>query len=92
MAATAVHPDQITFESDRTLTWYQPVPTVHYGFCSECGATLFWKADDSPDKFCIAAGTLDPPTGLRTTKAGWVSEAADYHDRQSGLVEFDLDC
>lgn len=88
MAATAVHPDQFSFDADATMTWYQPVPTVHYGFCNTCGATLFWKADADPNKLCIAAGTLDQPTGLRTTKAWWVAEAGDYHERQQGLADF----
>lgn len=35
----------------------------------------------------IAVGTLDQPTGLRTTAAWWVSEAGDYHERQAGLTE-----
>ena len=35
----------------------------------------------------MAAGTLDQPTGLRTTAAWWVSEAGDYHERQGGLTE-----
>ena len=88
MAATAVPPDRLTLIADTTLTWYDPTPEVHYGFCNGCGSTLFWKSDDAPEKFCIAAGTLDQPTGLRTTKAWWVSEAADYHERATGLAEF----
>lgn len=91
LAATAVHTDQIAFDSDLTLSWYDPVQTVHYGFCKTCGSTLFWKTDEDPDKLCIAAGTLDQPTGLRTTKAWYVAGAGDYHDRQQGLADFDLE-
>ena len=29
----------------------------------------------------ICAGALDPPTGLSTEQAWWVSEASDYHTR-----------
>jgi hypothetical protein len=88
MAATAVHPDQLTFRTNDTLRWYDPVPTVHYGFCATCGSTLFWKADEVAGKICISAGTLDQPTGLSTTKAWWVAEAGDYHERAPGVVEF----
>jgi hypothetical protein len=91
MAATATDPANVTLDSDSTLTWYHPVPDVHYGFCSVCGSTLFWRADGSPGKLCIAAGTLDQPTGLHTTKAWWVSESGDYHERQQGVAEFDLE-
>jgi hypothetical protein len=88
LAATAAHPDAVTLEAEETLRWYAPDPTVAYGFCGTCGSTLFWKALAIPDKLCIAAGTLDQPTGLRTTTAWWVAEAADYHDRAPGLREF----
>lgn len=91
MAATAVHPDQLRMTADATLRWYDPVPTVHYGFCGTCGSTLFWKADGEPAKICISAGTLDQPTGLRTTAAWWVSEAGDYHERSAGLHEFQIE-
>jgi len=89
MAATAVRPEQIRFESDSTLRWYDPVDTVHYGFCGVCGSTLFWRTDDIPGKLSIAAGTLDQPTGLRTVQAWWVAEAGDYHERQHGIEEFE---
>jgi hypothetical protein len=91
MAATAARPDEVTLEGDDALVWYEPAPGVFYGFCRCCGSTLFWRADAHPEKLSITAGTLDQPTGLRTTEAWWVAEAADYHDRQAGLSEHDRD-
>jgi hypothetical protein len=35
----------------------------------------------------ICAGVLDPPTGLRTVAAWWISEASDYHERP-GVREY----
>ena len=87
MAATAAHPDQVTFAADDTLRWYQPDDTVEYGFCSQCGSSLFWRAIAIPDKLCITAGSLDQPTGLTTTKAWWIAEAGDYHVRAIGVDE-----
>ena len=81
MAATAADPDQVEFIAQDTLRWYSPDPTVEYGFCGTCGSSLFWRAAAIPDKLCICAGTLDLPTGLRTVRAIWVAEAADYHER-----------
>lgn len=79
MAATAADVTTVSFESDETLRWYDSTPTVQYGFCSTCGATLFWRAADKPDHLSITAGSLDHPTGLRTTVALFVDEAGDYH-------------
>lgn len=78
MAATSAAITDVNFESDDTLTWYSAQLGVSYGFCNRCGATLFWKADDKPDRLSICAGTLDQPTGLRTEGVLFGDETADY--------------
>jgi len=81
MAATSAALEQITLgDQERLLRWYT-VPGAAYGFCSRCGSSLFWRGDDDPARISIGAGVLDPPTGLVTEEAWWVSEASDYHDR-----------
>jgi hypothetical protein len=49
------------------------------GFCGECGSTLFW---DAPGRhtISIAAGTLDPPTGLATVEHIYTAGASDYYE------------
>ena len=66
---------------DGALRWWTPdeEPAVSYGFCSGCGASLFWRAADRPGTVSVAAGTLDPPTGLTTVHALFTAEASDYH-------------
>lgn len=92
MAATAVHPDHVTIaDDDASLVWYSPDPTVQYGFCGRCGSSLFWRAGAHPEKLCITAGSMDQPTGLRTTTAWWMAEHGDYHTPQPGLIEHSHD-
>lgn len=82
MAATSARLDDLSIEdADSLLTWFWPVDEAGYGFCSRCGSSLFWQSTADPERWSICAGTLDPPTGLRTVKAWWVSEASDYHSR-----------
>lgn len=88
MAATAAHPSEVRIEGS-SLTWWEAAPGVEYGHCGRCGSSLFWRAAAHPDKLCITAGSLDQPTGLRTTRAWYVAEVGDYHERSAGLVEFD---
>lgn len=87
LAATAAPADMVTFQAEETLAWYSPDGSVQYGFCKRCGSTLFWRTSQSDPLLRITAGTLDGPTGLTTTKAWWVAEAGDYHERQAGLTE-----
>ncbi len=91
MAATHARRDDVSFSSERGLRWYSPEPTVEYGFCGECGSSLFWRTTAQPDEMSICAGPLEQPTGLRTTAAWWMSEHADYHTPPAGLAEYELD-
>jgi len=82
MAATAAPTDDVDIDDpEGQLRWYDPAPEASYGFCGRCGSSLFWRAADSSGWISICAGTLEPPTGLRTVAAWWVGEASDYHDR-----------
>lgn len=67
------------FAGTETLTWYQSSPGVQYGFCSQCGSSLFWRSVDKPDSLSIMAGSLDHPTGLGTDVALFMAEHGDYH-------------
>ncbi len=81
VAATAADVGQIDLTGEDLLRWYSPDPSVAYGFCSRCGSSLFWKADELGGHRSIMAGALDQPTGLRTTDAWWTAEAGDYFER-----------
>ena len=48
------------------------------GFCRECGASVFWERFVG-ELVSIAAGTLDAPTGLTTTRQIYVAHAGDYY-------------
>lgn len=82
MAATqAALEDISTEDADSLLRWFFPVPEAGYAFCSRCGSSLFWQSAADPSRRSICAGTLHAPTGLRTTRALWTSQASDYHSR-----------
>jgi len=82
MAATSArHEDMGIDDADGLLHWFFPVPDAGYAFCSRCGSSLFWQSTSEPSRRSICAGTLDPPTGLTTSQAWWVSQASDYHSR-----------
>lgn len=82
-AATSTPPDELHIESEVTLRWYQRTDDVRYGFCVTCGSTLFWCSADKPKSMVIMAGSIDQPTGLRTTMALFVGEHGDYFTPES---------
>src|SRR3954451_7223151 len=81
MAATSTDVADVSIEdATQQLTWH-PVPGAEYGFCRACGSSLFWRAESSPSRITICAGSLKPPTGMRTVEAWWASQASDYFIR-----------
>lgn len=83
MAATNTDVNDLVFDQGvDSVKWWTPEeePTVGYGFCMHCGSSLFWGSSSKPGRYSVAAGTLDPPTGLSTVHALFVAEAGDYHE------------
>jgi hypothetical protein len=60
------------------LRWYEDGDRAR-GFCARCGASLFWRAAGR-DTVSVTAGTLDPPTGLRTIAQIFVADRGDYYE------------
>ncbi len=87
-ATSAAVADVEIDDTEALLTWFEPVDEAAYGFCGRCGSSLFWQGASAPEQLSICAGTLEPPTGMRTMAAWWVSEASDYHQRPA-LPEHD---
>jgi hypothetical protein len=81
-ATTAVTRDNLVLLEKRGLRWIgspRSDARARRGFCSECGSSLFWDAPDR-DTISIAAGALDPPTGLRTVREIYTESAGDYYE------------
>ena len=78
-AYTAAPKSSLRLTESRGLKWYVSSPIARRGFCGECGGTLFWERP-AGDLVSIAAGTLDGPTGLKTTLQIYVDDAGDYYE------------
>ena len=76
-AYTAVPREALRLVVQETLTWYVDVNGRRRGFCSGCGATLFWS-DESEGTISVSAGALEGSTGLVTMRHIYVADAADW--------------
>jgi hypothetical protein len=45
--------------------------TVNFGFCPECGGTVFWEAEMRPDMILVAVGTFADPGFERPSLSVW---------------------
>lgn len=89
-AYTATDRQNLVMVQSDTLKWFRSItdetPDVYRGFCGRCGSSLFWDPRGKP-RISIAAGALDAPTGLKTSRHVWVSQKGDYYRITDELVQ-----
>lgn len=85
-ASTNVAREALTVHGAENLTWYPSSERVRRGFCSTCGAFLFW---DPLDKHyvAVAMGAFDQPTGTRLAVHIFMADKGDYYDIADGLPQ-----
>jgi hypothetical protein len=79
---TAARRQDLVLSGGSEVSWIESPGSerrARRGFCGRCGSSLFW---DPPGRatISIAAGTLDPPTGLRVAAHWYASQAGDYYE------------
>ena len=77
-ASVLVPDEQFTLLSDDTLKWRCSSEFANRGFCTECGSRLFYKHNEEKS-IAVAAGTLDPPSGLGFDRHIFVKDKGDYY-------------
>ena len=88
-AMSSAHRDDVSIDQPGSVRWFT-VPgdglRPRRGFCPTCGSSLLW---DAPERSTIGitAGTMDSPTGLRTSGHVYVSKASDYEVFADGLPQ-----
>lgn len=70
--------DALAIEDVGTLRWFEQEGRRR-GFCTGCGASLFWERE-AGETVSVSAGTLDEPTGLRPRSHIFVASAGDYYE------------
>jgi hypothetical protein len=83
-AMTSAPSANIELTSSDRLHWYKSSDSAERGFCTGCGANLFWK-QAGRDTISITAGTLDTPTRLAIEKHIFVADKSDYYELSDDL-------
>ena len=86
-AYTACPESNISIINNKTLKWYQSSKIAKRGFCSTCGASIFYKQLKSKD-ISISAGMFNNPTKLKTHSNIFIKGKLDYYKLDSGLLKF----
>jgi hypothetical protein len=76
----------VHLEDAAPLGWYVSSAKVRRGFCTQCGAALFWEPLFR-DWTSVALGSIDGPTGLALERHIFVADKGDYYDIGDGLPQ-----
>ncbi len=100
MSAHSDGPVQITAGAD-ALTWYRGSKWAERGFCAQCGASLFYRLANQPDRFTgVSVEALDDAEAFTLGRHLYVDAQpmryafADETPRVTGaelLAEFGVD-
>ncbi len=85
-AYTRVPLEGFTLTAQEGLKWYRSSETARRGFCRHCGSSLFWELLDVGD-ISVAAGSIDPPSGLVTIRHIFTADKGDYYEIADGLEQ-----
>ena len=88
-AYTACLEEDITFINKKTLKWYKSSNIAKRGFCSVCGASIFYKLLKSKN-ISIAAGMFHNPTKLKTHSNIFTKGKLDYYKLDSRIPKFNM--
>jgi len=86
-AYTACSEDEISFLNKQTLQWYHSSKIAKRGFCSRCGASIFYKLLKSKN-ISIAAGMFHNPTKLKTQSNIYTKNKSDYYKLDLRIPKF----
>jgi len=87
VAASACERDALVLIEDAGLRWYDSSAHAQRGFCSVCGANLFWRPSGG-GHVSIMAGTIDTPTGVEAIAHIFVANASDYYELGDSLPQY----
>tara|TARA_B100000029_G_scaffold515190_1_gene621025 strand:+ start:2472 stop:2858 length:387 start_codon:yes stop_codon:yes gene_type:complete len=84
---TACPEENINLINKKTLRWYNSSKVAKRGFCSKCGASIFYKRIGSKN-ISIAAGMLSNPTKLKTRFNIFTKGKMDYYKLDKKIPKF----
>lgn len=85
-AATDVPRTAVTIEGDEKVTWYRSSEKIRRGFCSTCGAPLFFDPIRR-DWIGISMGAFEKPTGTQLAIHIFIADKGDYYEIKDGLPQ-----
>ena len=86
-AYTNVEDINLKFKSKKTLKWFKSSKKARRGFCFRCGASIFFKLNNSKN-ISISAGMFDKSLKLKTSRNIFVKNRLKYYNLENSVPKF----
>lgn len=85
-ASTDVAKSALSIDGEGNLTWYASSEKVRRGFCSTCGASMFFDPNFH-DWIGVSMGAFDEATKTKLKQHIFVADKGDYYEIADGLPQ-----
>jgi hypothetical protein len=82
-----VEEQNIKFIIKRTLKWFRSSKRAKRGFCSKCGASIFFKTIGTKN-ISVAAGMFNRPVKLKTIMNIFIKGKLEYYKLDHHIPKF----
>ena len=86
-AYTSAVKEQIEWQNQETLCWFDSSEKARRGFCGKCRASLFYELKGGAG-LSITAGSFESPTGLHAAGHIYFENHSDYYEVLDQLPKF----
>ena len=86
-AYTSAVKEQIEWQNQKTLCWFDSSEKARRGFCGKCGASLFYELKGGAG-LSITAGSIESPTGLHAAGHIYFENHSGYYEVLDQLPKF----
>ena len=86
-AYTNIEDKNLKFQNKKTLKWFKSSKRAKRGFCSKCGASIFFKFNKSKN-ISISAGMFDKSLKVKTTRNIFIKNRLKYYKIDKSLPKF----
>ena len=69
---------ELNVDASDALRWFASSPRAQRAFCSQCGSSLFWRANDDPSYFDVSLGVIDQPVRRELDAHIFTDACPDY--------------
>ena len=79
---------RVAISGEQNVTWYRSSDKARRGFCSTCGASMFWDPLER-DWIGLAMGAFDTPTDTKLAVHIFIGDKGDYYDIADGVEQWE---